>query len=42
MPFLDAMGGVAALQESYFRDFEHLAYRRLHGKDSRAPRRLVG
>jgi len=42
LPFLDAMGGVAALQESYFRDFEHLAYRRLHGKDSRAPRRLVG
>ena len=42
LPLLDAMGGVAALQASYFRDFEHLAYRRLQGKASRAPRRLVG
>ena len=42
LPLLDAMGGVAALRASYFRDFEHLAYRRLHGENSRAPRRLIG
>ena len=38
----DAMDGLSALQDSYLRDFDHLAYRRLHGKDSPLPRRTVG
>ena len=39
MPNLD---GLSALQDSYLQDFYHLAYRRLHGKDSSLPRRSFG
>ena len=42
MDFVSAMDGLFALQDSYLRDFDHLAYRRLHGKDSPMPRRSVG
>ena len=42
MDFFSAMDGLFALQDSYLRDFDHLAYRRLHGKDSPMPRRSVG
>ena len=37
-----AMDGLVALQDSYLRDFDHLAYRRLHGRDAPMPRRSVG
>ena len=42
LALVGAMDGLSALQDSYLRDFDHLAYRRLHGKDSRMPRRSVG
>jgi hypothetical protein len=42
MAFSTPMEGLFALQDSYLRDFDHLAYRRLHGKDSPMPRRSVG
>ncbi len=42
MAFVSTMDGLFALQDSYLRDFDHLAYRRLHGKDSPMPRRSVG
>jgi hypothetical protein len=42
MAFVIDMDGLFALQDSYLRDFDHLAYRRLHGKDSPLPRRSVG
>ena len=42
LAFFSAMDGLFALQDSYLRDFDHLAYRRLHGKDSPVPRRSVG
>ena len=37
-----AMDCLFALQDSYLRDFDYLAYRRLHGRDSPMPRRSVG
>ncbi len=40
--FFSAIEGLFALQDSYLRDFDHLAYRRLNGKDSPMPRRSVG
>jgi len=40
--FFSALEGLFALQDSYLRDFDHLAYRRLNGKDSPMPRRSVG
>jgi hypothetical protein len=40
--FVGEMDGLSALQDSYLQDFYHLAYRRLHGKDSRLPRRSFG
>ncbi len=42
MDFSTPMEVLFALQDSYLRDFDHLAYRRLHGKDSPMPRRSVG
>ena len=42
LAFVSAMEGLFALQDSYLRDFDHLAYRRLHGIDSPMPRRSVG
>ncbi len=39
--FVSTMDGVRALQDSYLRDFDHLAYRRLRGKDSPIPRRCI-
>jgi hypothetical protein len=42
MAFVTDMDGLFALQDSYLRDFDRLAYRRLHGKDSPMPRRSVG
>src|SRR5271157_5536151 len=42
LAFFSAMDGLFALQDSYLRDFDHLAYRRLYGKDSPMPRRSVG
>ena len=42
LDFFSAMDCLFALQDSYLRDFDHLAYRRLHGKDSPMPRRSVG
>jgi hypothetical protein len=42
LPFISAMDGPAALQDSYLRDFDRLAYRRLHGKNPPMPRRSVG
>ena len=42
LAFFSAMDGMFALQDSYLRDFDHLAYRRLYGKDSPMPRRSVG
>ncbi len=41
LALVGAMDGLSALQDSYLRDFDHLAYRRLHGKDSPMPRRSV-
>jgi hypothetical protein len=41
LAIVGAMDGLSALQDSYLRDFDHLAYRRLHGKDSPMPRRSV-
>ena len=40
--FFSAMDCLFALQDSYLRDFDHLAYRRLYGKNSPMPRRSVG
>ena len=40
--FFSAMDGLIALQDSYLRDFDHLAHRRLNGKVSPLPRRSVG
>ena len=40
--FVGEMDGLSALQDSYLQDFYHLAYRRLHGKDSSLPRRSFG
>lgn len=40
--FATPMRGLFALQDSYLRDFDHLAYRHLHGIDSPLPRRSVG
>ena len=42
LAFFSAMDGLFALQDSYLRDFDHLAYRHLFGKDSPMPRRSVG
>ena len=42
LAFFSAMDGMFALQDSYLRDFDHLAYRRLYGKNSPMPRRSVG
>ena len=42
LDFFSAMDCLFALQDSYLRDFDHLAYRRLYGKDSPMPRRSVG
>ena len=42
LDFFSAMDCLFALQDSYLRDFDHLAYRRLHGRDSPTPRRSVG
>ena len=42
LAFFSAMDGMFALQDSYLRDFDHLAYRRLYGRDSPMPRRSVG
>ena len=42
LAFFSAMDGLFALQDSYLRDFDHLAHRRLYGKDSPMPRRSVG
>ena len=42
LAFFSAMDGLLALQDSYLRDFDHLAYRHLFGKDSPMPRRSVG
>jgi hypothetical protein len=36
------MDGLFALQQSYLRDFDRLADRRLNGEDSSLPRRSVG
>jgi hypothetical protein len=41
LAFFSAMDGLFALQDSYLRDFDHLAYRRLYG-NSPMPRRSVG
>ncbi len=41
MAFVTDMAGLFALQDSYLRDFDHLAYRRLHGRDSPIPRRFI-
>jgi hypothetical protein len=42
LSLVGAMDGLSALQDSYLRDFDHLAYRHLYGKDSPMPRRSVG
>jgi hypothetical protein len=42
LALVGAMDGLSALQDSYLRDFDHLAYRHLYGKDSPMPRRSVG
>src|SRR5271166_1709786 len=42
LALVGAMDGLSALQDSYLRDFDHLAYHRLHGKESPMPRRSVG
>ena len=42
LAFFSAMDGLFALQDLYLRDFDHLAYRRLYGKNSPMPRRSVG
>ena len=42
LAFVTDMDCLFALQDSYLRDFDHLAYRRLHGRDSPMPRRSVG
>ena len=42
LAFFSAMDGMFALQDLYLRDFDHLAYRRLYGKNSPMPRRSVG
>jgi len=42
MAFFTDMDGLFALQDSYLRDFDHLAHRRLNEKDSPLPRHSVG
>ena len=42
LDFFSATDCLFALQDSYLRDFDHLAYRRLYGRDSPMPRRSVG
>jgi hypothetical protein len=39
---LNSMESLLALQDSYLRDFEHLAYRRMSGGETEMPRRMVG
>ena len=42
LALVGAMDGLSALQDSYLRDFDHLAYRHLYGKNFAMPRRSVG
>ena len=42
LALVGAMDGLSALQDSYLRDFDHLAYRHLYGKNSPMPRRSIG